>query len=76
MEIVTGPDNSQNIEEELNRLVAEYQKTLLHMCSFWLKERLRLDVSPEKTKVVNLRKGYSNFLDIKIARGFRSCKKE
>ena len=38
MEIVTGPDNSQNIEEELNRLVVEYQKTLLHMCSFWLKD--------------------------------------
>ena len=44
--------------------------------TMWLKERLRLDVSPEKTKVVNLRKGYSNFLGIKIARGFRSCKKE
>ena len=43
MEIVTGPDNSQNIEEELNRLVAEYQKTLLHMCSFWLKDALQAE---------------------------------
>lgn len=43
MEIVTGPDNSQNTEEELNRLVAEYQKTLLHMCSFWLKDALQAE---------------------------------
>ena len=43
MEIVTGPDNSQNIEEELNRLVAEYQKTLLHMCSFWLKDAMQAE---------------------------------
>ena len=34
--------------------------------TMWLKERLRLEVSPEKTKVVNLRKGYSNFLGIKM----------
>ena len=34
--------------------------------TMWLKERLRLDVSPEKTKVVNLHKGYSNFLGIKM----------
>ncbi len=32
----------------------------------WLKERLRLEVSQEKTKVVNLRKGYSSFLGIKM----------
>ena len=32
----------------------------------WLKERLRLDVSDEKTKVVNLAKGYSEFLGIKM----------
>ena len=32
----------------------------------WLKERLRLDVSPEKTKVVNLAKHYSEFLGIKM----------
>ena len=32
----------------------------------WLKERLRLDVSPEKTRVVNLNKHYSEFLGIKM----------
>jgi len=32
----------------------------------WLEQRLRLDVSPEKTRVVNLRKQYSEFLGIKM----------
>lgn len=32
----------------------------------WLKERLRLDVSPEKTRVVNLENQYSEFLGIKM----------
>lgn len=32
----------------------------------WLKERLRLDVSPEKTRTVNVRKRYSEFLGFKI----------
>jgi group II intron reverse transcriptase/maturase len=32
----------------------------------WLKERLRLDVSPEKTRVVDLTKHYSEFLGIKM----------
>ena len=32
----------------------------------WLKERLRLDISPEKTRVVNLNKHYSEFLGIKM----------
>ena len=32
----------------------------------WLKQRLRLEVSQEKTKVVNLRKQYSEFLGIKM----------
>jgi len=32
----------------------------------WLKERLRLDVSPEKTRIVNLKKQYSEFLGIKM----------
>lgn len=32
----------------------------------WLKERLKLDVSQEKTKIVNLRKDYSDFLGIKM----------
>lgn len=32
----------------------------------WLKERLSLEVSPEKTKVINLEKQYSDFLGIKM----------
>ena len=32
----------------------------------WLKERLKLEISPEKTKIVNLRKNYSVFLGIKL----------
>ena len=32
----------------------------------WLEQRLRLEVSPEKTRVVNLRKQYSEFLGIKM----------
>jgi group II intron reverse transcriptase/maturase len=32
----------------------------------WLKERLRLEVSPGKTRIVNVRKRYSEFLGFKI----------
>lgn len=32
----------------------------------WLKERLRLDISPEKSKIVNLREHYSEFLGFKL----------
>jgi len=32
----------------------------------WLKERLNLDISPEKSKVINIRKNYSNFLGFKL----------
>ena len=32
----------------------------------WLKERLKLEISPEKSKIVNLRKNYSDFLGIKM----------
>jgi len=32
----------------------------------WLKERLSLDISPEKSKIINLKKKYSNFLGFKI----------
>ncbi|HEY8891036.1 MAG TPA: group II intron reverse transcriptase/maturase [Clostridium sp.] len=34
--------------------------------SKWLKERLGLDINKEKSKVINLRKNYSNFLGFKI----------
>jgi hypothetical protein len=32
----------------------------------WLKQRLRLEVSPDKTRVVNLKKHYSEFLGIRM----------
>lgn len=32
----------------------------------WLKERLKLDISKEKSKIVNLRKKYSDFLGIRV----------
>ena len=32
----------------------------------WITERLKLEVSPEKTRIVNVRKRYSEFLDFKI----------
>lgn len=32
----------------------------------WLKDRLKLEISPEKSKIVNLRKNYSDFLGIKL----------
>lgn len=32
----------------------------------WLKERLNLEISPDKSMVVNLRKNYSNFLGFKL----------
>lgn len=32
----------------------------------WLKERLKLEISPEKSNVQNIRKGYSEFLGFKL----------
>ena len=32
----------------------------------WLKERLGLDISPEKSKIVNLKKNYSEFLGFRL----------
>lgn len=32
----------------------------------WLKERLKLDISPEKTRVVNTKRKYSEFLGFKV----------
>lgn len=32
----------------------------------WLKERLGLDINPEKSKITNLRKNYTNFLGFKL----------
>ena len=32
----------------------------------WLQDRLKLEVSEEKSKIVNLKKGYSEFLGFKL----------
>lgn len=37
-----------------------------HAVKGWLKDRLKLDISPEKSKIVNLRKRYSDFLGFKL----------
>ncbi len=37
-----------------------------HATKAWLHERLKLDVSEEKSKIVNLEKGYSEFLGFKL----------
>lgn len=41
-------------------------KRILIASKRWLKERLKLDVSDEKTKIINLKKQYSEFLGFKI----------
>lgn len=37
-------------------------KKILEAVTQWLQERLHLEVSPEKTKIVNVKKRYTNFL--------------
>ena len=39
---------------------------MYHASEKWLKERLNLEISPEKSKIVNLKKNYSEFLGIKF----------
>ena len=39
---------------------------VFHAVKQWLKERLRLDISEEKSKITNLRKQYTEFLGIKM----------
>jgi len=38
----------------------------MHAVTQWLKERLRLDVSPEKTRIVNAKRKYAEFLGFKF----------
>ena len=51
-----------------NPLMKNYQqaKKLFYAVQDWLKGRLGLDISPEKSKIVNLRKQYSEFLGLRI----------
>ena len=46
-------ENKEELSEEEKRL-------------YWLKERLKLEVSEEKTKIVNLKTEYSEFLGFKL----------
>lgn len=41
-------------------------QAIMAAVSMWLKERLKLDVSTEKTRIVNLKKSYSEFLGFKL----------
>lgn len=48
---------------------------LFHATQDWLKDRLGLDISPEKSKIINLREEYSEFLGFKfkvVKRGKRT----
>ena len=47
------------------RTKSDAEKTLIAVTQ-WLKQRLRLEVSPEKTRVVNVKRRYSEFLGFKI----------
>ena len=47
------------------RTKADADKTLIAVTQ-WLQKRLRLQVSPEKTRVVNVKRRYSDFLGFKI----------
>ena len=40
----------------------------------WLKERLHLEISPDKSKVANLRKRYTEFLGFKLKATFKGNK--
>jgi len=41
-------------------------KRTFHAVKGWLKDRLKLNISAEKSRIVNLRKSYSEFLGIKL----------
>ena len=41
-------------------------QAIMAAVSMWLSERLKLDVSPDKTRIVNLRKSFSEFLGFKL----------
>lgn len=41
------------------------QKTMIAVTQ-WLKDRLKLEISPEKTRIVNVKRRYSDFLGFKI----------
>ena len=73
LKIVTGV----RYADDFKIFTDSYQNAvkLYHATKQWLKERLCLDISLEKSKVINLKESYSDFLGIKlklIERGKRS----
>lgn len=54
--------------DDFKLLCRNYQtaQKMYHATTVWLKERLGLDYSPEKTKIINLKHNYSEFLGFKI----------
>ena len=65
--------------DDFKIFTSNYQNAvkLFHATKGWLKDRLGLDISPEKSKIVNLKEKYSEFLGFKmkvIPRGKRKNK--
>jgi len=54
--------------DDFKIFTSSYQNAmkLFYATQSWLKERLGLDISPEKSKVVNLKEEYSEFLGFKL----------
>ena len=54
--------------DDFKIFTSNYQSAikLFHATKDWLKERLGLDISPEKSKVINLKEDYSEFLGFKL----------
>jgi len=69
--------SSVRYADDFKIFTSSYQNAikLFHATKSWLKERLGLDISPEKSKVINLKEQYSEFLGFKlkvVPRGKRS----
>jgi group II intron reverse transcriptase/maturase len=64
--------------DDFKIFTSNYQSAvkLFHATQNWLKDRLGLDISPEKSKIINLREGYSEFLGFKLKVIKRGKRKE
>lgn len=62
--------------DDFKLLCRNYQtaQKMYHATTKWLKDRLDLDYSPEKTKIVNLKHNYSEFLGFKIKAVYKKGK--
>ena len=60
--------NMVRYADDFKLFTKSYQQArkLFYAVQDWLKGRLGLDISPEKSKIVNLRKRYSEFLGLRI----------